>query len=262
MLHVAACVMSLGTVLLRQVITPATNSAVCNDGTPYMYYLAKGTTTNKWVFFQQGGSYCWNEASCTARKGDDSTQMSSRGLPSQLTLDAGIISDSVSDNPYFATWNMVQLPYCTSDAFSGTVEQASWSSDLSFLGSRVIPSVVADLVANHGLVDSASTVVIYSGASAGAVGLYPNMDKLSSTLLPASRVVGVIDSGWFMDSAPIAGTPPCDLSDPLKCTVLTNLQMGVAAWNPAVDADCAQVRACPPSFSDLLRPSQTFYDPP
>jgi hypothetical protein len=241
MLHAVACLASIATTLQKQTIPSGPNAAVCNDGTPYVYYLAKGATSDKWVFFQQGGSYCWNEASCTARATHDSSQMSSRGLPQTLTIGAGILASSARDDPYFATWSKVQLTYCTSDAFSGTVEQSSWKRSLSFLGSRVVPSVIADLKANHGLVDGPDTTLIYSGASAGAVGLYPNLDVLSSTLLPASRVVGVIDSGWFLDSEPIQ--PQACTDNPLECSVADNLKMGMAAWSPAVDPDCAQAKA-------------------
>jgi len=247
MLHAVSCLMTIATTLHKHVILGGAGAAVCNDGSPYAYYIAPGSDPSKWVLFQMGGSYCWNEASCDARRRHDSTQMSSKGLAATLSINSGIISDNVKDNPYFAAYNKVQLPYCTSDAFSGTVQQASWDSSISFLGSRVIPSVVADLKANHGLVDNASTTFIYSGASAGAVGLYPNMDRLSSQLLPASRVVGVVDSGWFMDSVPYEPSPGCAAAgDPLKCSVKENLVMGSAAWRPAVDADCAHAKASTP----------------
>jgi hypothetical protein len=243
----ASCLMTIATTLHKQVVHTGAGAAVCNDGSPYAYFVAPGSDSNKWIFFQMGGSYCWNKASCDARRRHDSSQMSSNGLAASLSINSGIISDDVNDNPYFAAWNKVQLPYCTSDAFSGTVEQASWDNAMSFLGSRVIPSVVEDLKTRHGLVDNASTTLIYSGASAGAVGLYPNMDRLSSQLLPASRVVGVVDSGWFMDSVPYQPSPGCAAAgDPLKCSVKENLVMGAAAWHPAVDADCAHAKASSP----------------
>lgn len=240
MLHIAASALLSLASLQKVVIPSGADAAVCNDGTPYAFFLGMGSASDKWVFFQQGGSYCWSKASCDERRSHDSTQMSSKGLPNTLSITSGIISDDTNDNPYYATWNKVFLPYCTSDAFSGTVAQASWSSSLSFLGSRVIPSVVSNLKQSHGMVDGASTTVIYAGASAGAVGLYPNLDLLSATLLPLSRVVGVIDSGWFLDSEPIKAST-CG-STPLDCTVKENLVSGVAAWSPSVDADCAAAK--------------------
>lgn len=240
MLQAAAALVTLST-LLKEVVPAGPTSAVCNDGTQYAYYLEMGTATDKWILFQQGGSYCWNKATCDYRRSHDSTQMSAKQLPPSLNLADGILSDSLSENPYFATWNKIMLPYCTSDAFSGTVASSSWDSSLSFLGSRVVPSVIADLKAKHGLVDHSSTTFVYSGASAGAVGMYPNIDVLSSSLLPASHVVAVIDSGWFMDSSPLVA-PNCSYQ-PLTCTVEHNLQMGDSAWNPSLDADCVAAKS-------------------
>ena len=254
MLSAVASVLTLGTVhstvLTKYELPLAPGSAVCNDGTPYAYYLALGSSSGKWVFFQQGGSYCYSQETCDARASTDSTQMSSRGLSSSLSIASGIIADDPSENPYFATWNKVQLPYCTSDAFSGTVEQSAWKASLSFLGSRVIPAVIADLIANHSLVDASSTTVVYSGASAGGVGLWPNMDALSSKLLPSARVVAVVDSGWFLDSTPIAPVPCTD--DPLYCSVKENLVNGVAAWSPALDAGCAVAKAPAETWQCLM----------
>jgi O-palmitoleoyl-L-serine hydrolase len=220
--------------LQKQEIPLSATSAVCNDGSPYAYFLGLGTETDKWVFFQQGGSYCWDEDSCNSR---GSNYMSSNGLPSTETISVGILSDDASNNPYYAAWNKVLIPYCTSDAFSGTVEKASWKSSLSFLGSRVIPSLIADLKASHGLIDDVSTTVIYAGASAGGVGMYPNLDILSGTLLPSSNVVGVIDSGWFMDSVPYVAQ---SCKDALHCSVEANIKLGMTAWSPSVDADCSK----------------------
>jgi hypothetical protein len=230
------CLAALASFELRKIPT-GVRSAVCNDGSAYAYYVHTGASNN-WVIFQNGGSYCYDEASCNYRRSHHSNLMTSNGLAASIDLASGILSNDAPENPYYATWNKVDLLYCTSDAFSGTVEQAPWTtSKLSFLGSRVIPAVIADLTQNYGLVDSPSTTVIYSGASAGAVGMYGNMDLLSSTLLPAARVVAVVDSGWFLNSIPFQ---PMNCTDnPLTCTVEENLAKGTAAWNSSVDAGCA-----------------------
>ena len=179
---------------LSLVQLPDSTSAVCNDGSPYAYYLEKSATSSpNWIFFQEGGSYCWDQVSCNERRSTNSNLMTSKGLKDTIVITKGIVSDSTAANPYYADWNKVQLPYCTSDAFSGTMESTSYG--VSFLGSRIVPEVVADLLEVHGLLDSIETIVVYSGSSAGAVGIYPNLDHLANELLPLSRVVGVVDSG-------------------------------------------------------------------
>ena len=41
---------------------------VCNDGSPSGYYIDYAEQeSNKWLFFQQGGGWCYDEASCLTR---------------------------------------------------------------------------------------------------------------------------------------------------------------------------------------------------
>merc|ERR1719162_843072 len=44
-------------------------NARCLDGTPALYYHRKGTGSgaNKWFLSQQGGGWCYTEASCVSR---------------------------------------------------------------------------------------------------------------------------------------------------------------------------------------------------
>jgi hypothetical protein len=90
------------------------------------------------------------------------------------------------------------LPYCTSDAFSGTFAKLS-GRRFSFLGKYIIPAVMEDLVENHGLIDSEFTKFVLSGSSAGAIAIYPNIEFVSS-FLSKSKTFATVDSGWFLDS--------------------------------------------------------------
>ena len=43
---------------------------VCNDGSPAGYYLRPATTSsgeNLWIFYLEGGGWCWNETQCLVR---------------------------------------------------------------------------------------------------------------------------------------------------------------------------------------------------
>ena len=188
-----------------------------------------------------GGSYCWDEPTCTRRKQTMGNLMTSNMLAPQSTINFGILSDVPANNPSFATWNRVLLPYCTSDAFSGNRSQSEWSASLSFLGSKVLPAVVADLQSRFGLLDEPSTKVVYSGASAGAVGIYPNLDRLSEELLASAQVYGLVDSGWFLDSSPFAAQTCTD--DPMACTDEEIFAQGVPAWQAVTDSSCAAATA-------------------
>eukprot|EP00322_Chrysochromulina_rotalis_P018983 CAMPEP_0115877516 /NCGR_PEP_ID=MMETSP0287-20121206/26265_1 /TAXON_ID=412157 /ORGANISM="Chrysochromulina rotalis, Strain UIO044" /LENGTH=379 /DNA_ID=CAMNT_0003333037 /DNA_START=250 /DNA_END=1390 /DNA_ORIENTATION=+ len=218
-------------------LTASLFGAVCNDGSPYAYYVKTNAGSDNWVFFQMGGSYCWDQPTCTRRKSTMGNLMTSKMLAPQVTINYGILSDIPANNPPFAAWNRVLLPYCTSDAYSGNLSSSAWDAGLSFLGSRVLPAVVADLKAHYGLLDQPSSTIVYSGASAGGVGIYPNVDRISEELLPAARVFGVVDSGWFLDSTPFV-TQQCG-DDPNTCTDEEIFSSGIPAWGAIMDASCA-----------------------
>ena len=40
---------------------------VCNDGSPGGYYLQENPESNLWIFFQQGGGWCYDEKTCRNR---------------------------------------------------------------------------------------------------------------------------------------------------------------------------------------------------
>ena len=43
---------------------------VCNDGSPGGYYYREATTredSDKWIFYLEGGGWCWNQTSCVRR---------------------------------------------------------------------------------------------------------------------------------------------------------------------------------------------------
>ena len=120
--------------------------AVCNDGSSGGYYIDHGDPS-LWLIYLGGGSWCWDAESCAERwengcpqsysNEDNKISCMSNASFSNTCAKSGIFDRNKSSNPALATATLVYVPYCTSDAFSGTVEQASFQSDVSFLGSRV-----------------------------------------------------------------------------------------------------------------------------
>jgi len=106
-----------------------------------------------------------------------------------------------STNPLTASWNYVEISYCSGGSFSGN--NASTTSvvvngekrDLHFRGGRNLDAVIDDLSKRHGL--DAATRVIVTGASAGGLATYWHTDRLAARLSQAF-VVGVPDSGFFL----------------------------------------------------------------
>jgi len=232
---VLVLVMFAGALFSKFPISPSLPSApLCNDGSPYFYYLRR-TNSSNWLFFLQGGGYCFDKTSCENRMKTHGSLMTSTHLPNTLDFSHGILSSDPSVNPHFSDWNAVNLPYCTSDIFSGNAAKSDLP--LVFLGSRVLPAVISDLKNTHGLADSADTTVLLTGSSAGAEGLFGQVDNAAGTLLPKSRVFGLVDSGWFLDSEPYSAG---DCSDEMACSCQEGLRRGQLLWKPQVDATCAE----------------------
>ena len=85
------------------------SDAVCNDGSPGGYYFAPGQPgTDLWVIYLQGGMWCWNEDSCTARYQETGFEMSSTGW--KKTQEVGGIFSTEAANPWSKA-NRVYLEY-------------------------------------------------------------------------------------------------------------------------------------------------------
>lgn len=123
------------------------------------------------------------------------------GLPvlprNLLTCIAGVLSRDPAVNPTFSTWNVAYLPYCDGASFAGDVIDPvqTGSSQIYFRGRRIFTEAFKQFKAVA--LDSA-TEVLLTGGSAGALATFYHLDRVQK-LLPKTRVLGLPDSGWFLD---------------------------------------------------------------
>ena len=102
-------------------------------------------STNPWsdlkriLFCLSGGWICHDEASCSGRASRESYRMSSDRWPSVKAV-GGILSADPAENPHFAEANHVFVPYCSSDAWSGT-QKGDGDKRPSFLGHYIVREV-------------------------------------------------------------------------------------------------------------------------
>ena len=188
-----------------QVRNAAQRQAVCNDGTPAVYYFRPGSGSgiNNWVIFLGGGAFCFSVQSCDLRWRQSPELMTSRGKPATLQLD-GLLSDSPAANPDFYNANHVVVPYCTSDLWSGDREGSQATREWEFRGIRVFRALVQDLKTvsfGSGPTLSAAQQVLLSGTSAGGAGVMVNLDWLAAQL-PGANVRGLNDGGWIPQFLP------------------------------------------------------------
>lgn len=166
--------------------------ARCNDGTAAGYYPVSGSGSGSavdaktWVVFLEGGSWCASDAECASRPAN----LSSSGAWATSIAPSGILSADISQNPHFSSFNRVDVPYCSSDVFSGD-EASPAAGKFQFRGRAVIDAVVGDLKVTYGFGAPGSTVLL-AGASAGGVAVLVTADRIAAAL-PGVKVVALAD---------------------------------------------------------------------
>ena len=144
----------------------------------------------------------------------------------------GIFSPSSTENKYFASYNEVYVAYCSSDLWSGNQAVSSKTNGLQFHGASIVHAVIEDL--SDPAVTSppnltVATNIIFSGTSAGGVGVLVHLDWLAEKF-PKANVHGINDAGFIVDFAPY---------DPAIVPVNKVAQLAYVYWNGTVDESCA-----------------------
>lgn len=162
--------------------------AKCLDGTQAGFYY-EGSTNKKWVIYLNGGGECDNKEACEA-------QMSSALGSSKYFKDTAdsngwyIASDDCSINPDFCAWNHVFNPYCTQDLHSGqvrTLDDANFH--MHFSGHLVLDAILSELEKLPNSIRDAEEIIL-SGASAGGIGVWMNLDYIAKRY-PFAKVTGL-----------------------------------------------------------------------
>ena len=117
------------------------DNVTCNDGSVAGYYMRRNYKSQRWVVFLEGGWICHDEESCSGRASREHYRMSSDRWSSEKTV-GGILSADPDENPHFADANHVFVPYCSSDAWSGT-QKGNGDDRPAFLGHYIVREVCA-----------------------------------------------------------------------------------------------------------------------
>uniref|UniRef100_A0A8C9VJ46 Notum pectinacetylesterase 2 n=1 Tax=Scleropages formosus TaxID=113540 RepID=A0A8C9VJ46_SCLFO len=204
----------------------------CNDGTAAGYYLKEFKGSKRWLIFLEGGWCCYNKETCDSRYKNIPRLMSSSEWP-QTRKGTGILSSQLEENPHWWNTNIVFVPYCSSDVWSGTGPPVKYA----FMGSLIIREVIKDLVLK-GI--KQAKVIMLAGTSAGGTGVLLNIEKVSAQLeqLGAeAQVRGLVDSGWFLESKQQKAT---ECPDSVSCTPTDAIKKGLRLWNGMIPEKCRQ----------------------
>ncbi|XP_051904239.1 palmitoleoyl-protein carboxylesterase notum1a isoform X1 [Hippocampus zosterae] len=212
-------------------------SVTCNDGSPAGYYLKESRGSRRWLIFLEGGWYCFNKENCDSRYETMRRLMSSSKWPQSKT-GTGILSPLPEENPHWWNANMVYVPYCSSDAWSGAAAKTEQRGGYAFMGSLIIQETVKALL-RKGL--DGAKVLLLAGSSAGGTGVLLNVDRVAELLEGLGHagihVRGLADSGWFLDNKQYDFT---DCLDALSCAPTETIKRGIKYWGGVVPEKCRQ----------------------
>jgi hypothetical protein len=178
--------------------------AVCLDGSPGAYYESLQPNSTKWMFWFQGGGWCYDVEGCLARSHSDlgSSKDYAKNV-SRFTF-GGPMSPNCEINPTFCDFNLIHIQYCDGASFSGNLKSpisvTNSSAKLFFRGSQIRLAVIAHLV-KRGLLSSA-TEVLLGGESAGGLATYLHADsfryEISLVAAALSKFRALPVSGYFL----------------------------------------------------------------
>ena len=226
--------------LLRTEIHDAVNrKAVCNDGSPAIYYFrpGSGTGTKRWVIFLEcaigwcTGPYC------------DGTSLD---YPQVYDAQDGILSSLECQNPDFYNANVGYIINCSRDIHSGNGVFVGGAGPIQFRGRNIFRSTIQDLIDKPGsTLNESGAEVLLVGPNCGGIATMIHLDWLAQKL-PNAKVRGLNDNGWLFQSR----TPGWIGYD---YEVLRNdLETAIQIWKSELNEDC--VFANPKQRSNCLLP--------
>ena len=165
-------------------------SPVCMNGSPYQFFVKRGTV-NKLLMYYQGGGACWEQLTCSVPVCDASATAGDN--PNGATT--GFFDRNNPNNP-FRDWNVVFVSYCSCDIHFGDSAQdydnTNPMTPLHVEHRGYHNSKVAEKWAREHFVNPEEVFV--TGSSAGAYGAWFNGPLLES-VWPASKFDILADAG-------------------------------------------------------------------
>lgn len=202
--------------------------AVCGNGSPYKFFVNRVPNTRNTLVYMEGGGACWDYKSCTGAEGVRGAR-NPNGIAddymSLLNPGASLVSPFVTRvSPFDAVktqqWNIVYVPYCTGDIYSGDRVAVYPDPDGAnpplvwhHNGMRNVRAVTSWLKDNL----QRPTQMLSAGCSAGGAGSLVNYPLLRRDMAP-SRGFLIDDSGPVFDS-PVGGNPAQYPSVPLATLI-------------------------------------------
>jgi hypothetical protein len=177
-----------------------------------------------------GGGWCWDIQNCYDRS---KTYLGSTNVwwPRPLydfsgwggiKEGGGYLSSDYKVNHLMWNWNKVFLIYCDGGSFSGNnmTKIVYNETEIYFRGFLNLKGFKVDLDEKHNFYNA--TDVVISGTSAGGLATYLHLDWWRSQIGENTKVIGLPDSGFFIDYNPLYSTKMRWLFDQMNCSIGLN----------------------------------------
>ncbi|GJP53209.1 hypothetical protein CLOM_g12391 [Closterium sp. NIES-68] len=196
----------------QMVVLDSTKKGRCLDGSSPAFVIRRGygTGLNKWIFYLEGGGWCFSVKQCLVRS---RTLLGSSRFYNQTgdNIDLnGIASSDIKVNPGFHNWNFVIFKYCDGAAFAGNrgvVRPRNVNSNkppVYMEGRWNLLGIIEALLAKHRL--GQATDVLLTGCSAGGQGVSMACDGVAKWMAQfGAKTRCLMDAGFFMDIPTIRG---------------------------------------------------------
>lgn len=167
---------------------------VCMNGSPYSFFVKRGTT-NKVVMYYQGGGACWEQLTCSVPVCDSNVDVNGGDNPNNGLPHPGFADLSNPNNP-FADWTIVFISYCSCDIHFGDAAQDYDNNTpgtplhvehRGFHNARYVEKWAREHFVNP-------DAVFVTGSSAGAYGAWFHAPLLQE-VWPASKFSVLADAG-------------------------------------------------------------------
>ncbi|MET0286239.1 MAG: pectin acetylesterase-family hydrolase [Polyangiales bacterium] len=170
----------------------------CRDGSPVKVRIHRNKKSDKVVLFMEGGGICFDAATCAISDPNVDYQLNEQWQ----TLD-GLLDLDNPRNPV-RSWNVVYVPYCTSDLNAGTRKDVTIPGvpgKQQFVGRNNLLRMLRPITK----LSKAPSEVMLVGVSAGGFGATLSLppvqkafdDAFGKSKAPKVRLVN--DSGAFLD---------------------------------------------------------------
>lgn len=163
----------------------------CADGTMSYMTLTKRPGAKNTLIYLDGGGACWDKESC---ENGYATTLTRDPMPQDWNNGPGIQNLQDANNPFDKNYNVVYVPYCTADAYTGN-RVADYGTPgqplkINHHGYENVQKVLEKVKDLYPTPDK----VVMLGCSAGGIGAYFHMRDLAATF-PNTKKYVVSDAG-------------------------------------------------------------------